>query len=102
MTKNKVLITGASQGIGYVIAKYFAENNFNVFITARNEAKLKELCSSNGNIKGFFACDITDLNSQKILYNKAKETLEGIDILINNAGAYVCAEIEKTKFRKNY
>ncbi len=93
---NNVLVTGASQGIGSVIAKYFAENGFNVYITARNEAKLKELCEANANIKGYFACDITDLNSQKTLFDKAKETLGNIDILINNAGAYVCAEIEKT------
>ena len=93
---NNVLVTGASQGIGSVIAKYFAENNFNVYITARNEAKLKELCEANDNIVGYFACDITDLNSQRTLFDKAKETLGNIDILINNAGAYVCAEIEKT------
>lgn len=90
---NNVLITGASKGIGLVIAKYFAENNFNVFVTARNEKSLKELLSVK-NIKGYYACDLT--KDCLFLYQEAKKALGNIDILINNAGAYVCAEIEKT------
>ncbi len=90
---NNVLITGASKGIGLVIAKYFAENNYNVFVTARTSASLEEL-ALHPNIKGFFACDLT--KDCLFLYQEAKKTLGNIDILVNNAGAYVCAEIEKT------
>lgn len=91
--KNNVLITGASKGIGFVIANYFAENDFNVFVTARNYKALEEL-SKNKNISGFYACDIT--KDYLCLYQEAKKTLGHIDILINNAGGYICKEIEKT------
>lgn len=46
------------------------------------------------NIKGFYPCDLT--KDCLFLYQEAKKALGNIDILINNAGAYICAEIEKT------
>ena len=91
--KNNVLITGASKGIGFVLAKHFAEKNFNVFVTARSIKSLEEL-SKIPNIKGFYPCDLT--KDCLFLYQEAKKNLGNIDILINNAGAYVCSEIEKT------
>ena len=69
MPNKSVLITGASGGIGAVIADVFVQNGFDVFATARNEHALNEL--SKKGLRGFFACDLTkDCNS---LYNKAKE-----------------------------
>ncbi|MBQ2644734.1 SDR family oxidoreductase [bacterium] len=94
MTKHKnVLITGASKGIGRVIAKYFADNNFNVFVTARSEDLLKDLFQY-PNIKGYYACDLT--HNCYDAYNEAVKILGNVDILINNAGGYVCSKIEKT------
>lgn len=93
MMKNNVLITGASEGIGLVLAKHFAEKDFNVFVTARSKKSLEEL-SKIDNIKGFYPCDLT--KDCLFLYQEAKKVLGNIDILINNAGGYVCAEIEKT------
>ena len=90
---NKVLITGASKGIGLVLAKSFADCGFEVFVNARTKSPLEEL-AKHPNIKGFYACDITQ--DCLFLYQEAKKVLGNIDILINNAGAYVCAEIEKT------
>jgi NAD(P)-dependent dehydrogenase (short-subunit alcohol dehydrogenase family) len=92
MTDN-VLITGASKGIGLAIAKYFAKKNFNVFVTARNAKSLEKLLEID-NIKGFYPCDLT--KDCLFLYQEAKKVLGNIDILINNAGGYVCSEIEKT------
>jgi len=37
-----VLITGGSEGIGYELAKIFAENNYNLVLVARDEQKLIE------------------------------------------------------------
>lgn len=94
MTKrNRVLITGTSKGIGLVLARSFAESGFEVFVNARTKSSLEELTKI-PNIKGFYACDIT--KNCLFLYQEAKKALGSIDILINNAGAYVCAEIEKT------
>ena len=81
--KNNVLITGASKGIGFVLAKHFAEKNFNVFVTARSTKSLEELFKI-PNIKGFYPCDLTQ--DCLFLYQEAKKTLGNIDILINCAG----------------
>ena len=90
---NNILITGASQGIGNFLAKYFAKKNYNVFVSARNEKALKNL-SDEVLLKGYFSCDLK--KDCLLLFQQAKKSLGNIDILINNAGAYVCAEIEKT------
>jgi len=90
-----VLITGASRGIGLAISKYFAEKEYKVFVTARNAVALEEL-SKTKNIVGFYPCDLTKNGEIEKLYGNASKTLGSVDILINNAGAYVCAEIEKT------
>ncbi|MBQ2871743.1 SDR family oxidoreductase [bacterium] len=91
MTKN-VLITGGSKGIGKSIASQLAKTGYNVFICARNLEMLKQTANEIG-AKGFFACDITKPNDCKKII---KET-GGIDILINNAGQYVWASVEKTQ-----
>lgn len=94
-SRKNVLVTGASRGIGFAISKYFAEKKYNVFITARNVSLLEKL-SETENIKGFYACDLTKDGEIEKLYDCTVKTLGSVDILINNAGAYVCAEIEKT------
>lgn len=96
MNNNKnILITGSSQGIGKSIATLLAKNGHNIFITGRNEEKLKNL-SRELKAKGFFAVDLFNKGSEEILYQKAIETLGKIDILINNAGCYIYSQIEKT------
>lgn len=38
-----VLITGATSGIGFELAKLFAQNGYNLLLVARNAAKLKTI-----------------------------------------------------------
>ena len=82
----KVLITGASSGIGKDLAKEFAKRNNSIIIVARNEEKLKQLQEEirkiyNVNIE-YYIADLSDKESCINLYKK----YEDIDILINNAG----------------
>ena len=72
-----------------------AEQN-NVFISGRNEFKLRENAIKLG-CKGFFAVDLTQKGATELLYQNAIETLGSVDVLINNAGQYVYSRIEGTK-----
>lgn len=85
----KVVITGASSGIGKSIAIDLARLGCSVCIFDIDEKNgldtlsvLKDACK-----KSFFVrCDITDVESVRQSFKKANSLMGGIDILINNAG----------------
>jgi short-subunit dehydrogenase len=80
----KVLVTGASSGIGYELVKQLCEKQHTVYATGRNLAKLTELSAQTGCRFGSF--DLSDPQQLADMYNHAIAELEGIDVLINNAG----------------
>ena len=79
MNKKVVWITGASSGIGKSLALKFANEGWNVAISARRENLLKEISESNENIKSF-PLDVTDKIKCKEIFNKIKEHFGNIDI----------------------
>lgn len=84
-TKQTILITGGSSGIGLAIAKKFLDNNYNVIVTGRNLKKLEEVLQANPGIH-IFQSDVTDDNEVRMLADDMLENFDGIDILFNNAG----------------
>lgn len=80
----KVLITGASSGIGRDIARYFDSLGCELILVARREDRLHELAESLKSNPRIIAMDIGSAEKAKALYEITKE--ENIDILINNAG----------------
>ena len=44
----KVLITGATSGLGLMLTKFFDENNFDLVVTGRNKKKLSILLGKSG------------------------------------------------------
>lgn len=94
----KVLITGASSGIGRDMAREFAQRNYDLVIVARDEEKLKKLQSElqeKVNVT-VIPMDLSNKESCKELFNLQKD----IDILINNAGFGVFGEFTKTDLEK--
>ena len=79
MNKKVVWITGASSGIGKSLALKFANEGWNVAISARRENLLNEISESNENIKPF-PLDVTDKDKCKEVFNKIKEHFGNIDI----------------------
>lgn len=94
--KKNVLITGASRGIGKVIAQGLSKE-YNIYLTARNEELLQKVSQEIG-AKSYCACDLSDKNDIDKLASFIEKN--EIDILINNAGDYIYGEIEKMEYEK--
>jgi len=85
----KVLVTGASSGIGEAICKELARRGATILATARREDRLCALSKqslSPGLIR-FLAGDITSSEHRSRLVSWIKEEWGSLDVLINNAGS---------------
>ena len=85
------LVTGASTGIGYAIAKELANRGANLIIsaTARSEDKLQELSKEIkelGSNCHIFLEDLSKRDSGRSLYDQIKLKNLHVDLLVNNAG----------------
>ncbi len=86
---NIALVTGASQGIGSVIAKKLASAGAHVICVSRTKEKIKYISENiinNGGSSSFHICDISQpLSIEKLIEDSLNE-FKKIDILVNNAG----------------
>lgn len=104
MRKNKyALITGATSGIGYQLAKQFARNGYDLVLVARNHDELKvkadEFKSFNINVIPI-AKNLFNEEDAYSLYSELK--LNGIspEILVNNAGQGVYGKFQDTDIHR--
>ncbi len=84
-----VLITGASGGIGYELAKLFARDHHNLVLVARSADKLADVArelQSFGVQVETVALDLTQSPAPKFLFDQLQREGLIVDILINNAG----------------
>lgn len=88
-TRNYTLITGASTGIGYELAKLFAKDRHNLILVARDEGKLEtaknELSKYNVEVK-ILSLDLSKSEDLQGLFNYVEMNKLNVDILVNNAG----------------
>lgn len=90
--KNKtVIITGASSGIGKATARAFAKEGAHTVLAARSIDKLQDLRKEIGGI--CVHTDITKEHDIKHLFNETENMYGKIDILINNAGRGLRADL---------
>lgn len=82
---NKVLITGATSGIGEALLHKFLSFDNEVIAVGRNEKKLLALASQNNRVIPF-ACDISKADELDILTLFIEQQHPDTNILINNAG----------------
>ncbi len=90
MTDRRVtLITGASQGIGRVIATTFAAAGDAVVLAARNAANLQRVAQEveeAGGVPLVVETDVTDQASVEAMTARATSELGGIDVVVANSG----------------
>jgi NAD(P)-dependent dehydrogenase (short-subunit alcohol dehydrogenase family) len=84
------VITGAATGIGRATALLFAREGAAVAIGDINEAGGRQTAANieaAGGRASFVGCDVTEAASVEALMRSAAETMGGIDVIVNNAGA---------------
>jgi len=79
----KAIVTGGSSGIGFEIAKQLIEQGAKVFITGRNENKLKKAADNLGVL--YAVADASNENQVIAAFNEAQQLMQGYNVLINNA-----------------
>lgn len=85
----RILLTGASSGIGEAAAEQFAREGATVVVVARRQELLDALAEriiAAGGDALAIACDVSDMDAVDALVADVEKRLGGIDILINNAG----------------
>ena len=82
----KVLVTGASGGIGKAIAIELSSNGADLCLTGRNKSELESLQKLIGGNCEIIISDLSKSEGIDELANSAQEKMGQIDILINNAG----------------
>ena len=80
------LITGATSGFGRATAQRFAAQGWNVIATGRRADRLRTLRDSLGDRVHTLAFDIRDADAMQAALATLPEALQGIDLLVNNAG----------------
>jgi 3-oxoacyl-[acyl-carrier protein] reductase len=82
----KVLITGASGGIGEQLAKKFHDEGYFVILSGRNSSRLQKVTKSFKKNFDIFSCDLDSSKDIKVFCKNIENKHKRVDILINNAG----------------
>lgn len=85
LANKTALVTGASQGIGLATARRFAKEGATVFITGRDEHRLKRATASIGPGAVGVTGNAYDLDDLDALFAVVGAAVEGLDILVVNA-----------------
>ncbi|WP_064711147.1 3-oxoacyl-[acyl-carrier-protein] reductase [Rhizobium bangladeshense] len=86
LSGRKALVTGASGGIGEEIARLLHKQGAIVGLHGTRVEKLEALAAELGERVKIFPANLSDREEVKALGQKAEADLEGVDVLVNNAG----------------
>jgi NAD(P)-dependent dehydrogenase (short-subunit alcohol dehydrogenase family) len=98
-TGKKVLVTGATSGIGESCARLFAERGAAVMLTGRDATRgesIVEEIEQAGGIAAFTAGDVRQVDSCEAMVRATCDRLGGLDVLINSAGIWHAATTLET------
>ncbi len=108
MDKKTCIITGATSGIGYGIAKGLARRNFNLLLIGRDRQKGKHLIENLKTAAGdpsvvYYNIDLGSQGQIRTAAEEIKNNHPQIDVLINNAGVWTShCELTEEKIEKQF
>jgi short-subunit dehydrogenase len=98
-----VLITGATRGLGEGLARQFAARGYKLALTGRKlvdlEALRDELQAQSPQVC-IRALDVADFDAVPVVVRECAEELDGLDIVIVNAGVAIAAKIGEGLFEQ--
>jgi short-subunit dehydrogenase len=95
---SKILVTGASSGIGAALARMLAEQGATVALVARREDKLRQVledCRAHAPKSKMWVADLGDLELAERVAGEAWEELDGLDVIVNNAAIPKVREVRR-------
>jgi len=95
--EKRIVLTGASSGIGKAAALRFSKSGAKILAIGRDEERLAALDLESENFQGKISphvCDVTSPEQIESLVEVTKKSLGTVDALINNAGAIFVDQIQ--------
>ncbi len=90
LANQRILVTGASRGVGNSIARHLLESGASVALHYnRNREPVEELQRLFPDQSYLIKADLSDIESTESLFNDSVKALGGLDVLVNNAGLVV-------------
>ena len=102
LNDKKILITGANRGIGRAIAEELATREVELLLGMRDIASFKSIDGSKALSIKPVKMDLSTKESIDSCLKALEADLEGLDILINNAGKWVAGPLEKQDINEVY
>ncbi|PST83773.1 oxidoreductase [Pedobacter yulinensis] len=102
-TVDYALVTGATSGIGYELAKLLARDGHNLILTARNEADLERVKTefeSFGVAVQNFPADLSVKGNAADLCNRIREQGLNVSVLVNDAGQGLYGQFKDTDLER--
>ncbi len=91
----KILLTGATDGIGYETAMKLLAAGHDLLLHGRSATKLESVADEAESLSGSVECFVADLSNIDSVYRLAEEVAQRhdhLDVLINNAGVFKAAK----------
>ena len=95
LTKNTILITGGTSGIGFELVKQLSALGNTILVTGRDQAKLDKTKKEFPQIHTFQS-DVSDPKAINALFDKVTKEFPELNILINNAGIMRTINLHET------